>query len=77
MQPLPLTIHVSPDVIELYKSASPEQRKWALKLFESAITTDKKSAWLKFDKVTRKVSKSAEKRGLTDEVLKDILSEKE
>ena len=77
MQPQPLTIHVRPDVIELYKSASPEQRKWALRLFESAITSDKQAAWLKFDKITRKVSRSADKRGLTDEVLQDILSENE
>ena len=70
----PITIHVSPQAAEAFKSASPEeQRKLealiSLRLLEATRTTDALKT------VMNDISQKAQQSGLTPEILQSILAE--
>lgn len=70
----PITINVDPEAARIFRSASPEARrklelKFTLQLLES---TQRQQS---LEEVAREVSRRAQERGLTPEVLRDLLDD--
>ncbi len=69
-----ITIQVTPEVAKAFRSASETKRKkmeLLLNLRLSEITSARKP----LEQVMREISRSAQERGLTEEILKDLLKE--
>ena len=74
MEPKPITIRVSEEAARAYETASPEdQRKLnaLLSLELSEVRLGRKS----LEDVVAEISREAQKRGLTPEVLESLLNE--
>ncbi|MFZ5911836.1 MAG: hypothetical protein ACOYYU_17645 [Chloroflexota bacterium] len=69
-----ITIQVTPEVAKAFRSASETKRKkmeLLLNLRLSEITSARKP----LEQVMREISRSAQERGLTEEIIKDLLKE--
>jgi hypothetical protein len=70
----PITINVDPEVARIFKNASPEERrKLELKFTLQVLGTTQHQQSL--EELAREVSRKAQERGLTPEILQDILSD--
>ena len=70
----PITINVSPEAAQAFKTALPEERRklealLSLRLLEATRTTDS------LKNVMRDISHKAQQRSLTPEILQSILNE--
>ena len=70
----PITINVSPEAAQAFKTALPEERRklealLSLRLLEATRTTDS------LKNVMHDISHKAQQRGLTPEILQSILNE--
>ena len=70
----PITIHVSPEAAQAFKTALPEEQRklealLSLRLLQATRTTDSLKT------VMRDISQKAQERGLTPEILQSILDE--
>jgi hypothetical protein len=74
MTTVPITVQVDPQVANTFNSVSPaEKRKLealvSLRLMEATRTTES------LEQIMREISRTAQERGLTPEILKAILDE--
>ncbi len=69
-----ITVSVDPDVAERYRSASGEERRKLDLLINLRLRTATKSGKSLRD-VMREISRNAQRRGLTPEILQSILAD--
>lgn len=70
----PITINVDPEAARIFKNASAEQRrKLELKFTLQVLGTTQQQ--LSLEELAREVSRKAQERGLTPEILQDILDD--
>lgn len=69
-----ITLNVDPEAARIFKNASPEERrKLELKFTLQVLGTTQRQQSL--EELAREVSRKAHERGLTPEILQDILNE--
>jgi hypothetical protein len=70
----PITINVDPEAARIFKSASPEERrKLELKFTLQVLGTTQRQQSL--EELAREVSRKAQERGLTPEILQEFLED--
>ena len=74
MQARPITIHVSPTAAQIYETADTEQRLKLDALLSLRLTeTTRPSQSL--EKIMTEIGRKAQERGLTPEILDELLNE--
>lgn len=70
----PITVNVDPEVARIFKSATPEERR---KLELKIALQIRNSAQLKqpLEELAQEVSRKAQERGLTPEILQELLED--
>ena len=69
-----ITVSVDTDVAELYRASSAGERR-KLDLLVSLRLRDVAESGRSLEDVVRKVSRNAQRRGLTEEILQSLLAE--
>ena len=70
----PITIHVDPEAARIFNNATPEERrKLELKFTLELLGTAQRRQSL--EEFAKDVSRKAQERGLTPEILQELLSE--
>ncbi|MEW6666999.1 MAG: hypothetical protein AB1512_17490 [Thermodesulfobacteriota bacterium] len=75
METQEITIRVTPEVARIYRFASDEERR-RLDALLSLRLSEVADSSLSLEEIMRKASEEAQSRGLTPEILKDILDER-
>lgn len=74
MQTREITIRVTPEAASIYKSASEEERR-KLDALLSLRLSEAKEPYRSLKEIMQEASREAQKRGLTEDILKEILDE--
>jgi hypothetical protein len=75
-----ITIKVSPDIAEAYNQANEEEKQQLVQkitFFLQPIATDKKKAIKQLRETMTEIGQKAQARGITPEILAEILAEDE
>jgi hypothetical protein len=74
METKTITIHVSPEAARAYETATPEQQR-KLNALLSLKLTEVARAKRPLEEIMSEISRKAQERGLTPEILESILNE--
>ena len=75
MQTEKITLDVSPKAAQAFRSASPEEQKRIRNLIEVSLMSREEAAQ-ELGRIMDDMSRTARKRGLTDDLLDEILNDK-
>lgn len=71
----PITINVDAEAARIFKSASPEERRKLELKFTLQLLGTGQQQQQSLEELAREVSRKAQERGLTPEILQDILDD--
>lgn len=69
-----IAIHVAPEIAKAFRSASESERK-KMELLLNLCLLEVTRAHKPMEQVMREISRSAQERGLTEEILTDLLKD--